>query len=159
MDFNSAFDRSMGTEGSYVNNAADPGGETKFGISKRSYPSVDIKALTRDAAKVIYLKDFWNRAQIGKLPEGLQFQVFDAAINHGIENTVRMLQRAVGVADDGDIGDFTMKALLALSPSDQVVLFLAERLIFWTGLKNWPDAGKGWARRAAADLKFAAQDT
>ena len=64
MNFDQAFDRLISNEGGYVNNPADPGGETNWGISKRSYPDVDIANLTREGAKAIYLRDFWQRGQM-----------------------------------------------------------------------------------------------
>jgi len=101
MNFDQAFDRLIGAEGGYVNNPADPGGETQWGISKRAYPTLDIKALTRDAAKAIYLNDVWARARLDQLAPALAFQVFDAAVNHGAEGATRMLQRAAyGQAPD-----------------------------------------------------------
>lgn len=99
MTFDLAFDRLISNEGGYINVAGDPGGETKYGISKRSYLNIDIKNLTRDQAKEIYRTDFWMRGQIDQLDPAIAFQVFDVAVNSGIETAVRMLQRAAGVAD------------------------------------------------------------
>lgn len=159
MDFNTAFDRLLGNEGGYSNNPNDPGGETNWGISKRSYPHVDIRNLTRDGAKAIYLADFWNRIHADELPQGAVFQAFDFAVNSGIETAVRKLQRAVGVADDGHWGPVTHAAALALSPTDMIMLLNAERIEFMTSLSNWKDAGRGWMRRIAADLRYGAIDT
>lgn len=155
MNFDIAFDRLMGVEGGYVNNPADPGGETQWGISKRSYPNVDIKNLTRDQAKAIYLKDFWL---IIDAAPAIKFQVFDFAVNSGVQTAIRKLQAAVGVADDGHWGPVSSAALAAL-PVPQVLLrFIAQRIRFWTALTTWPAFGKGWANRAATDLDFAAGD-
>lgn len=158
MDFDTAFNRLIGHEGGYSNHASDSGGETNWGISKRSYPNVDIKNLTRNGARAIYAADFWHRGSMDKLPPGLVFQVFDAAVNHGIETAIRMLQRAAGVADDGHIGPITLAAVNNKSVTDMLMLFIAERIEFWTKLSTWPEFGKGWARRAAADLRYAAED-
>ena len=78
--FDNAFDRVIGHEGGYVNNSKDPGGETKYGISKRAYPTLDIKSLTLADAKAIYKRDYWDRAQCDALPPGVAFDVFDAAV-------------------------------------------------------------------------------
>lgn len=158
MTFDQAFDRLMGNEGGLVDSPADPGGLTKWGISKRSYPSLDIRNLTREQAKLIYFSDFWTAAGMDKIPGALAFQVFDAAVNHGIQTAVRMMQRAAGVADDGHAGPVTLAAVNAKPLSEMLMLFLAERLLFWTALSTWPTFGKGWARRAATDLRYAAQD-
>lgn len=159
MDFDTAFNRLIGSEGGYVNNPNDPGGETNWGISKRSYPDVDIKSLTREDAKAIYRRDFWNRIHADDLYDGVAFQIFDFAVNSSIETAVRYLQRAVGVADDGHWGPVSAAAAKAASETDTLLLLNAERLDFMTKLKNWPDASRGWARRIAQNLRFAAEDS
>jgi len=157
--FDVAFDRLLGSEGGYSNNPADPGGETNWGISKRSYPNVDIKALTRVGAKAIYERDFWNRIHAEELPDGVAFQVFDFAVNSGIETAVRHLQRAVGVAEDGYWGPVTRAAVAAMSESDIIMRFVASRLDFWTSLSTWSTFGRGWSRRAASDLRYGSEDS
>lgn len=159
MTFDIAFDRLISNEGGYVNDPRDPGGETKFGISKRSYPNIDIANLTREQAREIYRTDFWQRGRMDEYHGALAFQVFDAAVNHGIETALRLLQRAAGVADDGHIGPVTVAAVNAKSVTDMLMLYVAERLDFWRKLTTWPTFGKGWAGRAADDLRYAAQDT
>lgn len=159
MNFDQAFDRLMGNEGGLVDNPNDPGGLTNWGISQRSYPSVDIRNLTRDDARALYLRDFWQRGQMDQYDPALAFQVFDISVNSGMETAVRMLQRAAGVADDGHIGPVTVAAVKAKSVTDMISLLVAERLDFWRKLTIWPTFGKGWAGRAAADLRYAAKDT
>lgn len=159
MNFDQAFDRLIGNEGEYSFNKNDPGGETKWGISKRSYPGLDIADLTRDDAKAIYERDFWKRGHMDEYDPAIAFQVFDIAVNSGIETAVRLLQRAAGVADDGHIGPVTVAAIKAKSVTDILMLIVAERLDFWRKLSTWPQFGKGWAGRAAQDLRYAAQDT
>lgn len=159
MDFNTAFDRLMDNEGGYVNDPKDPGGETKFGISKRSYPQLDIKNLTRDQAKAIYLRDFWNAIDADALYDGVAFQTFDFAVNSGISTAVRALQRALNVADDGHFGPASEAAAKAMGEADQIMRLLAERLDFMRKLSNWKDAGAGWAGRIAANLRFGAMDS
>lgn len=158
MSFDVAFDRLIGHEGGYVNNPADPGGETKWGISKHEYPDLDIANLTRTDARAIYLRDFWLPLD-GALDGALLFQAFDMAVNHGIKVALRLLQRAAGVADDGNIGPVTRARLDSMSPRDLLDLYVAERLEFWARLSTWPTFGRGWARRAAANLRYAAADT
>lgn len=159
MNFNTAFDRVIGHEGGYVNDPNDPGGETNWGISKRAYPDIDIKSLTREQAKAIYLKDYWDRANADQYAYPIAFQLFDASVNSGIGNGIRFLQRAVGVAPDGYVGPITLAAINAADVSDVVARFNAERLEFMTYLSNWPSAGRGWARRIANNLRFSAADT
>lgn len=158
MSFDTSFDRLIGNEGGYVNDPADPGGETNWGISKRSYPTTNIRDLTRETAKAIYWTDFWLRVHADELDSLTAFQALDFAVNSGIETAVRKLQTAVGVADDGHWGPVTLAAVKALPPAVLAFRFLAERLDFMRRLKNWPSAGAGWAGRIAADMRFAAQD-
>jgi len=159
MTFDVAFDRLMGHEGGYTDGQGDPGGETHWGISKRSYPAVDIKGLTRLDAKRIYFADFWQRIHADTLPDGVAFQLFDFAVHSGIETAVRYLQSAVGVADDGHWGPVSQAAAAAMSESDCIMRLCGERLDFLTRLKNWPTAGKGWARRIAQNLMYGADDS
>lgn len=159
MRFDNAFDRLIGHEGGYVNNPKDPGGETNWGISKRSYPNLDIKKLTREDARKIYRRDFWDRIKADKLPDGVAFQVFDFAVNSGIETAIRYLQRTVNVADDGYWGPISQAAADKMDESDMIMLLNAERLDFMTRLKNWDTFSKGWARRIAKNLKYGAEDS
>ena len=82
--FDRAINRILAHEGGYVNDRFDPGGETRYGISKRAYPSVDIKNLTRDGAKALYHRDYWQAIQGDELHPAIAFQVMDAAVNHGV---------------------------------------------------------------------------
>lgn len=161
MDFDKAFDRLLGHEGHYVNPKPedDPGGETNWGISRRSYPHLDIKSLTREDAKKIYRNDFWARVHADELPDGVAFQVFDFAVNSGIETAVRYLQRAIGVADDGYWGPISRAAAQRLSESDAILLLNAERLEYMTKLSNWLPNSRGWARRIAGNLRYGAIDS
>lgn len=148
----------MGNEGGYTVGENDPGGETNWGISKRSYPDVDIKNLTRDDAKSIYLRDFWNAAQMDQYNPAISFQVFDAAVNHGIPEAIKLLQIAARVNPDGKVGPVTVAAVRSARVADTLALFIAARLEFWTGLHNWTHDGKGWALRAVADIRYAVID-
>ncbi len=159
MDFATAIDRVLGHEGGYVNDPADPGGETKWGISKRSYPEIDIASLTRDQAAAIYNIDFWMPARCSALPDSVAYQALDFAINSGIRAAIMALQRACGAAPDGYVGPITLERLRSTSDHDLVCRLLAERLEFMTNLKNWPSAGRGWARRIAKNLRYSAQDS
>jgi lysozyme family protein len=158
MTFHQMFVRLIDVEGGYVNDPNDPGGETKYGISKRSYPTLDIKNLTLDDAEAIYLRDFWTRIAADKLPSSVAFQVFDFAVNSGIETAVRKLQAAIDVADDGYWGPVSAAAADAMSEATLILRLTAQRLRFWTKLKNWSSAGKGWINREATNLDYASLD-
>lgn len=156
MNFDIAFDRLIGHEGGYVNNPADPGGETKFGISKAAYPTVNIARLTVDDAKAIYKRDYWDK--LGDAHPAVKFQVFDFAVNAGIGTAIRKLQSSIGVADDGRWGPVSAAKLASMDINDVMMNFASERLMYYTALTTWDKFGKGWTRRVAKDLQYAAED-
>lgn len=130
MAFDTAFLDTIGLEGGYVNDPNDPGGETKYGISKRSYPEVDIKNLTLAEAKVIYRKDFWNKLKLDKV-DNIQIagEIFDTAVNMSPVQAVRIIQMALlylgeqQIKYDGIIGPITLKTLNNWCVFDPGVLF------------------------------------
>lgn len=137
----------LGSEGGYVNDLIDPGGETNWGISKRTYPKVNIKTLTKQQAIDIYKKDYWNVIKGDELPSGIDLVVFDAAINSGNKQSVKWLQRSVGVADDGVIGPATLTAVKKADPQDVVNKTTQQRLQFMKSLDTWYRYGRGWTNR------------
>ncbi|AUT33925.1 glycoside hydrolase family 108 protein [Acinetobacter baumannii] len=161
--FDEVFERTIGHEGGYVNNPKDPGGETNWGITIKTARENgyigSMRYMKRDQAKEIYRKAYWERAKCAQYNSAIGFQMFDAAVNHGIGNAIRMLQRAVGVADDGVVGDITLGAINKKSLDDVLVLFNAERLEFYAKLKTFSEFGRGWTRRVASNLRYAAGDT
>lgn len=149
MDFQRAFEVLIGTEGGYVNDPNDPGGETKFGISKRAHPHLDIAALTLQDARAIYLRDYWGPAGCDAMPDGARLPVFDMAVNSGVRPAIRAAQRACGEVEDGILGPLTLQALQAM-PGDRFAgRFAAARLLRYTDDPGWRDFGKGWTRRVA----------
>lgn len=155
MNFDKAFERLIGHEGGYVNDPRDPGGETKFGISKRSYPAEDIKGLTLERAKAIYRRDFWGAAGCDAVPGAMKFDLFDMAVNSGPVTAIKTLQRSAGVTPDGLLGPITLQALNSTPAPRLVARFNGHRLDFMTDLKTWSVFGKGWAKRVASNLKEA----
>lgn len=116
-EMNQIIDKTLEFEGGYVNHRYDSGGETKFGISKQSYPQLDIKSLTKDWAKEIYERDFFKAQKLEQLNDsGLAKQIFDMTVNIGKYSGGRIVQQALNtcghkVKIDGIIGDETIKAL------------------------------------------------
>lgn len=151
--------RVLGHEGGWVNDPNDPGLETKWGISKRSYPNVDIKNLTRNQAIAIYHRDFWVPIGGDMVSDGAAHQLMDGAVNSGPREAIRFLQRAVGVADDGHFGPVSKAAMAKMTESDFIMLYVAERMEYMTKLKNWIHHGKGWIRRMALNLRYGAEDS
>ena len=152
MNFEKAFEKLIGHEGGYVDNPRDPGGETKFGISKRSYPREDIRNLTLARAQQIYRADFWDAVRADEMPDAVRFDLFDAAVNSGVGQATKWLQRAAGVVEDGVIGPKTLAAARSTDPQKLAKRFNGHRLRFMTDLNTWGSFGKGWARRIAANL-------
>jgi lysozyme family protein len=109
--FEPAIQKTLLWEGGYVNNPADPGGETKFGISKRSYPNVDIANLTVEDAIAIYRRDFWNYD--GIVDQDVADKIFDLGVNVGKFHAVSITQLAAGVTTDGRYGPNTERAINA----------------------------------------------
>ena len=157
-NFLKAFKDLIENEKGYVDNPEDPGGETSFGISKRSYPNVDIKNLTVEKARDIYYQDFWLPCQCHTMPYALAFEVLDMAVNHGQPKAIMILQEALGVADDGKIGPITKHAIATLDEKDVYLRINAYRLKFFTKLSTWKDFGRGWANRVADNLLRAADN-
>lgn len=145
--FDSAFETLMEHEGGYVNHPDDPGGETRYGISKRSYPSEDIANLTISRAREIYLRDYWHKVSGDLLPPAVALVTFDAAVNSGVARAVRWLQLAVDAVPDGIIGPRTLAAVRASNPEDLVVELLEMRLAFMESLPTYGTFGRGWRRR------------
>lgn len=160
--FDTIFDRLMKHEGGYVNHPSDPGGETMYGVTKRvavahGYHG-SMRNLPKEMAKRITEKSYYKAIRGDELDRLIAWQLTDAAYNHGNRQAVKFLQRAVGANDDGVIGERTLAAVNAMDKNDVVLLFNAERLDFYTNLRIWQTFGKGWARRIAGNLRFAATD-
>lgn len=174
MLFNEAFDELIHSEGGYTDDTQDSGNwtsgiigkgdlkGTKYGISAASYPHLDIKSLTLSDAKLIYKRDYWDvwdslPGMSNAFPDSLLYELFDAAVNTGMQNAKRFLQRAVNVADDGLIGPVTIAALdnaLTKHGIARVEMwFLAEKQEHYTNLKKWDRFGKGWAKRIVRSLR------
>ncbi len=155
MTFDEAFTLLIGHEGGYVNNPADPGGETKFGISKRSYPGEDIAGMTLERAKLLARRDFWGPAGCDATPASIKFDLFDTAYNSGPRKAVQLLQRAVGETDDGVLGPHTLMAAQTMDPERLAARFNGWRLDFMNDLPQWPSFARGWSQRIAENLKKA----
>lgn len=168
--FNKSFDRLISHEGGWSDDKKDPGNwtggrpgvgvlkGTKFGIAANTYPDVDIKGLTLDAAKAIYYRDWWLKIGAEEIHPALVFQMWDFAVNAGMGTARRGLQYAARVAVDGKIGPVTLAAVKAAPLNDLLLRFNSFRLRYYTSLSTWPTYGKGWTNRVAADLDFAAED-
>ena len=125
MSFERAFEMVIGAEGGYVNDPHDPGGETKFGISKRAYPNEDIKALTIERARELYLRDYWLAAGCDQIAdEAMAMLLFDCAVNQGVGRAKQI-------------------AAVASTPA----AYQAERALHYTRHPAFDRFGRGWMRR------------
>src|SRR4030042_1155059 len=153
--FDKAFEFTIGVEGGYVNDPSDPGGETKFGVSKKSYPNLDIKNLTITQAKEIYYKDYWIPANCDKLVSAgypmLAKVSFDSAINCGVSTAKKFIQKYLGLLDDGIIGSQTFRVLSLQSDLKVSIGAVFEREDYYDEIEKKNEKllkyEKGWERR------------
>lgn len=160
MNFDAAFDQLLGHEGGYVDHKSDPGGATNWGVTlavaRAGGYAGDMRDFTQAQARAIYRLAYWDAVQAERLPAEVRYDVFDGAVNSGVGQSVRWLQRAVGVAADGSLGAVTLAAAAALPGTLTAARYNGHRLMFMAGLKTWPVFGGGWARRIAGNLLGAA---
>jgi lysozyme family protein len=159
MNFDQAFDALLKHEGGYSDHAADPGGKTRYGVTEAVAREVgyrgDMRELPLELAQRIYRERYWDAVKADQLPSAVRYLVFDAAVNSGVGQAARWLQRAVKVKDDGVIGPMTLLAANQSNPEALVRRYLSQRLRFMSDLANWPAFGRGWARRIADLLEVA----
>jgi len=154
--FQKYVDNVLIAEGGYVNDPKDPGGETKFGISKRRYPTLDIKNLTRDQAVEIYHQDFWLVHHYDRITnDSIAGKVFDLCVNMGPNKAHVLLQIALNftgsqVVIDGRLGPKTLEAINNHSnPAWLLAAYKVEAVKYYLKL-NMPRFSAGWVRRAVA---------
>tara|TARA_R100000808_G_scaffold2941_3_gene10972 strand:- start:5959 stop:6435 length:477 start_codon:yes stop_codon:yes gene_type:complete len=157
MKFSEAIEIILKHEGGYVNDPKDPGGETKYGISKRSFPQYDIKNLSIDDAKDIYRRHYWDVSKAEKLKSELRLDYFDMVVNMGQGNAVKCLQKAVNnspgnkISVDGRIGPQTIREGNRLS----VKRLRSFRVLYYANLvmkkPNLERFWYGWFKRSLQD--------
>jgi lysozyme family protein len=147
-------------EGGYVNNPKDPGGETNFGISKRAYPNLDIKNLTKDQATDIYYRDWWSKHPFEQIAyTDFAIKLFDTCVNLGMGRGVKFLQRCLAanghpeIVDDGDFGPHTLAVTNAFDGPSLLDIYRQTQANYYKALVvAKPDLQQflnGWLRRAA----------
>lgn len=142
-------------EGGYVNHPADPGGRTNLGVTQRVWEEwtgkpateADMRGLTIEMVTPLYKKRFWDAVRGDDLPSGVDFCVFDCAVNAGVGRASRFLQQVVGVAADGAIGPKTLEAVTKMPADDIVEKFCDLREAHYKSLSTFATFGKGWMRR------------
>ena len=138
-------------EGGYCNDEHDPGGETRYGICKREYPTLDIKNLTQDEAIFIYRRDYW-KPYMDMMPYPLAAKLFDCSVNMGHSQANKLMQRAAGVEDDGIIGHESLEAINSQDEKELLADFISHIKNFYANLvTRKPQMAKfinGWNKRA-----------
>lgn len=154
-----AFDLVLKSEGGYVKDNADNGGETNLGVTRAAWGEYkgrpirdgEMRALTRDMVKPFYKARYWDRVRGDDLPAGIDYAVFDFAVNAGPGRAAKSLQRAVGVAEDGILGPATMAAVQRANAAEVLAQFSAAKESFYKGLVDRDPAQrrfiKGWLAR------------
>ena len=154
-NWDKSFDMVIAHEGGYVDNPADPGGATNLGCTKAVWQEYvghevtkqDIKELTKEDVKPLYKKRYWDAIHGDAIPSGLDYCLFDAAINSGVSRSSKWIQEIVGVFADGAIGNNTVSAIAQINPVTLINEFCDKRQAFLESLKTFPVFGKGWTQR------------
>ena len=148
----------LASEGGYVNHPSDPGGMTNLGVTKRVWEEwtgresneAEMRALTPELVETLYKVRFWDACRCDEMSGGIDYLVFDFAVNAGPSRSVKILQTAVGVPADGGIGPVTLAAVKAIPESELVEKFSQAKEDFYRSLGTFETFGKGWLNRVAA---------
>jgi len=158
-NFDASFARIIKSEGGYVNDPADRGGETNLGVTigawgaylNRAIQPGEMKALTVDTVKPFYKQMYWDKVKGDDLPVGVDYAIFDFAVNAGVGRAAKFLQRAVGALDDGAIGPGTLALVAKTTPGELLENFAEQKEAFYNSLaeKNPTQKKflKGWMAR------------
>ena len=156
-NFHSALAHVLKSEGGFVNHPKDPGGMTNLGCTKNTWEEYvghpvsesDMRDLTPELVAPLYKRKYWDKIAGDDLPSGVDYAVFDAAINSGPGRAAKWLQETVGVTADGSIGKGTLAAVHTMDVQDLIAKYNDRRLQFLEGLPTFATFGKGWSRRVS----------
>jgi lysozyme family protein len=152
-NFQECLDLVLKSEGGWVNNPADPGGETNLGVTKRVWEEYighavqSLKKLTKDDVAPMYELKYWRPCYCEVLPRGLDFVVFSMGVNAGPGRSVKLLQQSIGCVPDGVIGPRTRELISASNSANLIAKFSETRREYYRSLKTFPIFGKGWLAR------------
>jgi lysozyme family protein len=154
-NFNACLALVLKSEGGYVNHPADPGGRTNLGVTQKVWENwvghpvteADMRALTPDDVAPMYKAKYWDAVKGDYLLSGVDYVVFDTAVNSGTARAAKLLQTSLGITADGAIGPATLTAMQACDPIKLIKDICAERLAFLQGLSTFGTFGNGWTRR------------
>lgn len=158
-----SFELMLKSEGGFVNHPKDPGGMTNLGVTKRVWEEwvgresneKEMRSLTPEMVEPLYKRKYWDACKCDDLPEGLDYLVFDFAVNAGPGRSIKILQTAVGTTPDGAIGPKTLAAVRAIDPHELIEKFSVAKTEFYESLPTFPTFGRGWLNRVA-DVKVKA---
>jgi len=151
-------------EGGFVDHPEDPGGATNKGITHKTYAEFlgrpledvnELKNIPDDHVQLIYKRDYWDKVKGDELPSGLDFAVFDWAVNSGPRRAAKYLQKCVGAEQDGAIGPRTMDLVKGKVPEAVIMQLANERDAYYKSLRTYDTFGKGWLRRNKETLEAA----
>lgn len=150
-------------EGGWSDHPSDPGGATMKGVTIATFRAFvnpkgtkdDLRKITDAQLETVYRRQYWDKVHGAELPDGVDFAVFDYAVNSGPSRAVKYLQKVVVVSQDGKIGPKTLEAIKAMGSRNVINKLCDTRLAFLKRLKTWPTFGKGWARRVSGVRDFA----
>jgi lysozyme family protein len=154
-NWETAFQMVLKHEGGFVNHPKDPGGMTNLGVTKKVWEEFvgrevderEMRALTPDAVKPLYKKNYWDKIKGDQLPSGVDYAAYDLAVNSGVGRAAKYLQQIAGVPADGVIGPKSLEAINACPAGEMVDALCDMRLDFLKRLPTWNTFGKGWERR------------
>lgn len=154
-NWDAAFQSMLKEEGGFVNHPADPGGMTNLGVTAASWkgwigrmPTEDeMRALTPAVVKPFYKANYWDKVWGDRLPSGVDYAVFDFAVNSGPHRAITVLQKLVNTTQDGVMGPQTLAATNAANAGALVRQYVDARLKFLKGLSTFSVFGKGWSSR------------
>ena len=163
-NFDAALKAILHHEGNFVNHPKDPGGMTNLGVTKRVWEEwlgrdvteQEMRGLTPEKVGPMYKAKYWDKVRGDDLPAGVDYAVFDAAINSGPGRAAKWLQECVGAVPDGAIGPGTLGKVAEADPAELLSKYQARRLAFMQSLPTWETFGKGWGRRVT-EVASAAQ--
>ncbi len=151
-------------EGGFVDHKDDPGGATNKGITHKTYADFlgrpledvnELKNIPEDHIQLIYKKGYWDKIKGDELPSGLDFCVFDWAVNSGPGRAAKALQKAAMVSQDGVIGPMTLEAVKEYDSAELIESITGYREEFYRNLSTFETFGKGWLRRTKETRDFA----
>lgn len=158
-NFDASFRQMLRHEGGFVNHPRDPGGMTNLGVTRAVYEQwlgrhvseAEMRALTPSQVEPLYRERYWKAVRADDLPPGLDYAVFDCAVNSGPGRAARLAQKLVGATQDGAVGPKTLAKIEAIAERDGLASLIEdycdERLAFLQSLSHWATFGRGWTKR------------